>query len=315
MSREEVTRRDFLRRALGATLAACGLSGMAGLRSPESVEAAAPSGPTIAAAAGKEPAGGLRPAGLVRAAVEALGGMGRFVRQGARVLVKPNIAWARKPEQAATTNPEVVAEIVRLCKSAGAREVKVVDHALDRPDALVLRMTGIREAAEKAGATVSLASSAALYERVNLRRGKALRSADVLRDLRRADVFINVPIAKVHGTTGLTLGCKNLMGTVWDRGAWHGSASLDQAIADYAAEIRPHLVILDAVRILLTNGPTGPGRTEDRGMVVAGTDPLAVDAYGATLFGRQPRDVGHLARAYEMGVGEINLDRIRIKYV
>jgi len=308
MNRDEMTRRDFIKWALGVGLAGYVCAELAGVGSFEASGAEA-AGPVIAVASKRDPAG------LVRAAVEALGGMGKFVRPGAKVVVKPNIGWACRPEQAATTNPEVVAEVVRLCKKAGAREVKVTDHPVDRPEALVLAMTGIRDAAERAGARVSLASSAAEFEGVRLRRGKVLKSADVLRDIRRADVFINVPIAKVHGTTELTLGCKNLMGTVWDRGAWHSSPSLDQCIADYAAEIRPHLVILDAVRILLTNGPKGPGRTEDRGLVIAGRDPLAVDAYGATLFGRRAEEIEHLKRAHEMGVGEINLKRVTVKHV
>jgi uncharacterized protein (DUF362 family) len=309
MSRDELTRRDFIRRALGLGLGGYALGELAGLgpSAPEAAEAA--SGPTIAVASERDPAG------LVRAAVDALGGMGKFVKRGAAVLVKPNIGWARKPEHAATTNPEVVAEVVRLCKKAGAREVRVTDHPVDRPEALLLEMTGIRQAVAGAGARVSLASSVAQFERVKLPRGRVLKTADVLRDLRRADVFINVPIAKVHNSTGLTLSLKNLMGTVWDRGAWHGSASLHQAIADYAVEIRPHLVILDAVRILLTNGPKGPGRTEDKGIVVAGTDQVAVDAYTSTLFGRRPEQIEHIRRAHEMGVGEINLKRVTIKHV
>ena len=305
-----MTRREFMRRALTLGLAAYGVSelgGIAGLEGLPPAEGAA--GPTVVVASKRDPAG------LVRAAVEALGGMRKFVKRGATVLVKPNIAWARKPEQAATTNPEVVAEIVRLCKQAGAREVKVMDHAVDRADALILRMSGIKAAAEKAGARVSMASSAALYEKVQLRRAKVLKSTEVLRDLRRADVFINVPIAKVHGQTDVTLGCKNLMGTAFDRGSWHGSASLDQCIADFAAEFRPDLVILDAVRILLSNGPKGPGRTESPGIVAAGTDPLAVDAYGTTLLGQQAQRVEHLRRAYEMGVGEIDLERVKVKHV
>jgi uncharacterized protein (DUF362 family) len=241
--------------------------------------------------------------------------MGRFVKKGDVVLIKPNIGWARRPEVAATTNPEIVAEIARLCKQAGAREIKIMDHAVDRPDALVLQITGLEEAAKKSGARASLASNLALYEKLNLKRGKALKTVDVMRDLRRADVVINVPIAKVHSSTGLTLGLKNMMGTVWDRGAFHSSESLDQAIADYAAEVKPHLVILDAVRVLLTNGPGGPGRTADKGIVVAGSDPLAVDAYGATLFGRKPEEIGHLRRAHAMGVGEIDLRRITVKNV
>lgn len=304
MMREELTRRGFLR---GAAAAGVAVAGFGELMAELSAEAAA--GPTIAVASKHDPAG------LVRASVRALGGMGKFVKKGASVLVKPNIGWARKPEQAATTNPEVVAEIVRLCKQAGAREVRVMDHAVDRPDALVLKMTGIQQAAGAAGARVSLASSPVLYERVKIRKGRVLKWANVMRDLRRSDVVINVPIAKVHSQAGLTFGVKNMMGTVWDRGAFHSSESLDQAIADYATEIRPSLVIVDAIRVLLTNGPKGPGKTADKGIVVAGTDPVAVDAYAATLFGWKPERVGHLKAAHRAGVGEIDLGRITIKHV
>jgi len=310
MDDKDMTRRDFLRRAAEIGVGAWGLSkigDVVGLTGVPEAEAAA--GPTIAVASKREAAA------LVRAAVDAMGGIKKFVKPRATVLVKPNIAWARRPEQAATTNPDVVAEIVRMCRQAGAREVKVIDHAIDRPDSLLLRMTGIGPAAAGAGAKVMLASSAAGYERVSLKRAKVLKSAAVLRDLRRADVFINVPIAKVHSATELTLGLKNLMGTVWDRGAWHASTSLEQCIADYAAEFKPHLTILDATRILLSNGPKGPGKTEERGLVVAGVDPLAVDAYATTLFGRSPDRVGHLARAHAAGVGEIDLKRITVKDV
>jgi len=149
---------------------------------------------------------------------------------------------------------------------------------------------------------------------MDLPRAKVLKSADVLREVRRADVFINVPIAKVHSGTTVTLGCKNLMGVVWDRGAWHRT-DLDQCIADFAAEVKPHLVVLDAIRTLLTNGPKGPGQTASPGMVVAGTDPLAVDAYGTTILGRKPQDIGHLRLASAAGVGEIRLDRVKVKHV
>jgi uncharacterized protein (DUF362 family) len=300
---DSVTRREFLKRAAALGVGALGVGNLLG-----GTQAEAAPGPTIAVASKKSPAE------LARASIQAIGGIGKFVREGQRVLVKPNIGWARRPDQAATTNPHVVAEIVRLCKQAGAREIRVMDHAVDRPDSLVLRMTEM-SAAEAAGARVDLASSMALYEKVTLAKGKALRSTQVLRDLRRADVYINVAIAKVHSSTGLTLGIKNQLGVVWDRGAFHQSRSLDQAVADLATAVRPDLVILDAVRILLTNGPKGPGKTKDTGVVVAGVEPLAVDAYGATLFGKKAQQIGHLKRAHEMGVGEIDLARITVKHV
>jgi len=310
MSKDGISRREFMKRAAALGLSAYGLSRLGVFGAAEAgASAEAASGPTLVVASN-------RPAAeLVRAAVQGLGGMQRFVSRGDSVLVKPNIAWARRPEQGATTSPEIVAEVVRLCLQAGASQVKVMDHAVDRPDALLLRMTGIGPAAEAAGATVRMASSQAMYQSMSLPRGRVLRSAEVLRDLQRADVFINVPIAKVHGSTGLTLGCKNLMGVVWDRGAWHGSESLDQCLADFAAHVRPDLVILDALRTLMSNGPKGPGRLEEHNMVVAGSDPLAVDAFGATLFNRRADQVEHLTRAHALGVGEIDLERVRIQRV
>jgi uncharacterized protein (DUF362 family) len=307
MTRREITRREFFRRAAAAGLVAYGAAKLSGLDGIPEAEAATP--PTIVVASRKEPAE------LVRAAVDALGGMKKFVKPGDTVVLKPNIAWARKPEQAANTNPEVVAEVVRLCKAAGAREVKVIDHLIDPGEAAVLKMSGIGPAAQAAGARVISAGSLAMYQRVSIRSGKVLRTADVLRDLMRADVWINLPIAKVHSATGVTLGCKNLMGVVWDRGAWHQSASLDQCIADFAAQFRPKLVLLDANRVLLTNGPKGPGKTASPGIVVAGTDPLAVDSFGVTLLGRKPQDIGHIRLAYAAGVGEMRLDRIKVRNV
>jgi uncharacterized protein (DUF362 family) len=309
MSEDRITRREFMKRAVALGVAAYGLSGRDGLLDSESLAEAAGK-PTIVVSAKSHD-----PAALARAAIDGLGGMRRFVKKGNVVVVKPNIGWNRKPEHAANTNPQVVAEIVRLCKQAGAREVKVLDHPVDQPESAVMRASGIAEAAEKAGGRVLPASSRAMYGSVRLRRGKALRSAEVLKDITRADVFINLPIAKVHGATGVTLGCKNLMGAVWDRGAWHDSASLDQCIADFASEVRPDLIVLDAVRVLLTNGPKGPGRTKDLFTIVAGTDAVAVDAYGATLLSRKPEQIGHLRLAAEMGIGEIDLKRVTIKHV
>lgn len=300
-----LTRRDFLKQAAALGLAATAL-GELGF---DAITSEAASGPVLAVASKGDPAT------LTRAAVNALGGMRAFVKKGDVVLVKPNIGWARKPNQAATTNPEVVAEIVRLCREAGAREVKVMDHPVDQPDALVLRITGIERPAKQAGAKVLLATSAAMYQQVKLRKGKVLKSAEVLRDLLRADVFINVPIAKVHSSTGLTLGLKNLLGVVWNRGACHNSSSLDQAIVDLAAQFKPKLTLLDANRILLTNGPKGPGKTEERGLVIAGTDPVAVDAYGATLFKMKPDVIGHLKLAAAAGLGQLDLKRVTIRHV
>jgi len=303
---EGLSRKDFLR------LAAAGLGALAleklGFGLDAVAEAAEAGKPVITVAKNQTPAA------LTRAAVDALGGMKRFVRPGSKVVIKPNAGWQIEPKYAATTNPAIVTEVIRLCKQAGARSIKVMDHPVDGPDELTFTRNGIKQAVEKAGARMIGGRSASLYKDIRLPRGKVLKSSQVLRDVIEADVFINVPIAKVHTAVPLTLGLKNLMGVTFDRGAWHNSPDLNQAIADYAAVVRPHLTIMDAYRILLTNGPKGPGQTRDAKMVIAGIDPVAVDAYTAqACFNMPPSRLSYLILAKAAGVGEMDLRKITVK--
>ena len=127
-------------------------------------------------------------------------------------------------------------------------------------------------------------------------------------------MFINIPIAKHHSATDVTLSMKNLMGINWNRVYFHQNG-LHQAIADLNTVVRQDLIIMDANRILLTNGPSGPGQTRDEKMVIAGTNPVTVDAYTVTLFDRKPEEIGHIQYAYELGMGEIDTDKLNIKEV
>ncbi len=263
---------------------------------------------TLAVATGKDPGK------LTRNAVEALGGMGKLVKKGDFVVIKPNIAWNQPPEVGATTNPAVVAELVKMCKESGASRILVIDHIIDKPSEMVLGLTGIGAACQAAGADVTTAQNESDYRTVEIPKGKAIKSDTCIKDLLKADVFINAPIAKTHDMTKVTLGLKNLMGCMWDRQAWHQN-SLDQSIADYVTAIKPDLTVLDANRIMLTGGPKGPGKTKDVGKVIAGVDPVAVDAYGATLFDMKAEDIKHIKLAAEMGAGEIDLAKMTIKNV
>lgn len=304
----KIDRREFLAALAGAGAAlfvgGCSSDRKADARTP------APRSPRFEATK-LAVASGTEPAKITRAAVDALGGMGKLVKRGDFVVIKPNIAWNQPPDVAATTNPAVVGEIVKMCKEAGAGRVLVLDHVIDKPAEMVLGLTGIMAAGKATGADVIAVQNESDYRPVDIPKGKAIRSDTCIKDILDADVFINVPVAKVHNATRVTLGMKNLMGCIWDRQAWHANA-LDQCIADYATAIRPDLTILDANRILLTGGPKGPGKTKDVGQVVAGVDPVAIDAYGATLFGLDPGEVGHIRLAHELGAGELDLDKLNI---
>lgn len=251
------------------------------------------------------------PGVITRAAIASLGGMKRFVTRGDRVVVKPNIGWDRTPELAACTNPEVIKTIVELCFEAGAKEVTVMDNTTNQAQRCYAR-SGIAEAAKSAGAKVPYVNPFRL-KKMSL-GGQWLKEWEVYTDFIEADKLINVPIAKHHSLSRLTLGMKNWLGAIGgSRNQLH--QRLDEAMVDLAAFFQPELTILDAYRILLRNGPQG-GRISDTRLqksVVAGTDPVAVDTLGATFFGLQPRDLPYLEIARLRGLGETNLEKVRFE--
>jgi len=255
---------------------------------------------------------GPAPDRIVRAAVDALGGIRRFIAKGDVVVVKPNIGWDRKPEQAATTNPEVVATLVRLCLEAGAAKVKVFDRTCNDPRRCYVQ-SGIEAAARAAGAEVSFVDERRFRE-VKIPGGVAVQSWPIYIDLLEADKVISAPIAKHHGLARLTLAHKNWMGVMGEnRGRIH--QRLDVTLVDISTVIRPSLVLLDAVRVLTANGPQGGslGDVKRLDTVIAGTDPVAIDAYGATLFGLTGADLGCVREGARRGLGVMDLGRLTIR--
>ena len=246
------------------------------------------------------------PANLVRKAVAALGGIGLFISKGDRVVIKPNVGWDRTPEQAANTNPEAVAEMVRLCLAAGAEEVVVTDVTCNDPRRTFLR-SGIQEAAGNAGAKGFPYTDDDFVE-VDL-GGKLLSVWPVLKYILDADKLINMPIVKHHGFTRATLGMKNFYGIIGGRrNQLH--QKIDQSIVDLANFVRPTLVVTDCYRALMRNGPQGGSINDvkEYRTVVAGTDQVAVDAYAVRFLDLEPHDVGHIVLAESSGLGSMQLD-------
>ncbi len=303
---DKFTRREFFRRAgiVGAATYGLTFAGDELLGILEEAEAAG-SMLSIASSGSIE--------AKVKKAIDGLGGIGKFVKKGKSVVIKPNLAWARSPEHAANTNPQVLAAIIKLCKQAGAGRITVVEHTCDNWST-ALEMNGGKKVCADNKVRLVSAHGKGMYEPVKIPRGKILKADECVREILDADCFINVPIAKVHGASGMTASMKNLMGTNWDRQNWHRKG-LDQCIADYASAVKADLIILDAVRILLTGGPKGPGKTKDVGQIVAATDPVALDAYAAQLLGKKPTTVGHIVAASKLGLGQIDLKKVTQKKV
>jgi uncharacterized protein (DUF362 family) len=251
------------------------------------------------------------PARITKEAVSVLGGMTKFVAKGDKVLIKPNIGWDRTPNLAACTNPDVVRAIVEMCFEAGAKEVKVLDNPCNPARRTYIR-SGISKAAKDAGAEVPYPNDHKL-KKVPL-NGEHLKEWEVYSDFLETDKIINVPIAKHHSLSRVTLGMKNWLGALGgNRNQLH--QGLDYAMVDLAAYFKPVLTVLDAYRVLFRNGPQG-GRLSDvkeTKTVVAGVDYVAVDALGATFLDVVPSELPFLKIAQERGLGEFNLENLTIE--
>ena len=251
------------------------------------------------------------PPGMVRKLLEPWGGISHFVKKGARVVIKPNAAWERTPAQAANTNPGLVTEVIRLCREAGAGSILVAENPCDRYEGS-FRISGIEEAVNKAGVRMKPMVEKSDFIDVKIEKGVVLKEASVGKVILDADVLINMPVAKTHGSAVLTMAMKNHMGTVFDRWAMH-KAGLHQAIADLASFVRPTLNIMDAMKIMTDRGPKGPGPLLNKKMLAASTDQVALDAFGATLFGMTWKDIPYIVRAQEMGVGVADPKLIEVR--
>jgi uncharacterized protein (DUF362 family) len=255
---------------------------------------------------------GGEPRELVQRALEDLGGIRRFVSRQDVVVLKPNIAWDRTPEQAANTNPEVVAEVVRQCWQAGAKRVIVTDVSCNEPRRCFQR-SGIQAAARAEGAEVVLPDPE-LFREVDL-GGVVLKSWSIFTPFLEADKIINLPIAKHHELTGVTLGMKNWYGILGgQRNRLH--QQIHQSLADLASFMLPTVTLLDGYRILLRNGPTG-GNPEDVALkktMVAGTDPVALDAWVAKAWWNlDPEHLPYLQMAANRGLGTVDFESLPVK--
>ncbi|MGE5894168.1 MAG: DUF362 domain-containing protein [bacterium] len=256
---------------------------------------------------------GSSPEMITKAAIDALGGMKKFISRGDIVVIKPNIAWDRLPEHAADTNPEVVGTVVRLCFDAGAKRVKVFDRTVNDPRRCYVQ-SGIEAAARSAGAEVGYVDDRKFKE-MSI-KGEALKEWPLYTEVFESDKVINIPIAKHHGLAKLTMSMKNWMGVMGgSRRVIH--QKLDESLVDLSRHIKPTLTILDAVRILTANGPQGGDTGDVRKLdtVIAGVDQVAIDSYGATLFGMKGSDLGFVRIGHQMGLGTMDLSKLTIKKI
>jgi uncharacterized protein (DUF362 family) len=241
--------------------------------------------------------------------------MERFVADGQDVIIKPNICVDYRPyEYAATTNPIVVGTLVEMCLRAGARRVRVMDHPFGGSAESAYAQSGIGQAVAESGGKMEVMHPAKFAE-TPIPMGKDIETWPVYQEILKADVVIDVPIAKHHSLARLTLAGKNLMGVVPNPSGLH--RNLPQRIADIVSLVRPTLTVVDAVRTLMAHGPTGGNLDDVRltNTVIASHDIVAADAYAATLFDMRGGDIGYVKAAADMGLGSLDLDALDIEEV
>ena len=307
-------RRDFFKSAAVVGLASIFKPGTLAASTTAASKISVQTGVDMVAVMGGEPE-----IMLIKAMKE-LGGIGKYGKKGQKVVIKPNIGWDKKPEMAANTNPELVGALIKLCKSAGAAEVLVFDHTCQDWQKCYTN-SGIKAAVEKAGGKMVPGNDESYYREVQVPKGVQLKTAKIHKAILDCDVWFNVPVLKHHGGAKNSISMKNLMGIVWDRQFFH-SHDLHQCIADSATIYKkPALNIVDAYRIMKSNGPQGKTEADAVTLksLIISPDFVAADTAAMKMFAQvQPTniaDVRYIAMAEKLKVGTQHLDKLNVKRI
>ncbi|GHT75471.1 hypothetical protein AGMMS50262_10880 [Bacteroidia bacterium] len=263
---------------------------------------------------------GGEPAALLQRALKEMGGIGKYVKKGQSVVIKPNIGWDKRPDFAANTNPELVGELVKQCMSAGAKKVTVFDHTCDNWQKCYTN-SGIKEAVEAAGGVIVPANDASYYKPVTLPQAMQLKKTTIHQALLEADVWFNVPVLKNHGGAKMSIAMKNYMGIVDDRGFFH-SNDLQQCIADVCTwNKKPALNIIDAYRCMRKNGPQGRSVSDTSVLktIIVSPNIVAADTAAIGLFNQVEKmdivEVGHIANGEKLKLGTQKIDKLNVKRI
>ena len=306
-------RRDFLK--TGAIASAALSLNFDGLQAALSKnEIAVEKIPDLVAVMGGEPDA------MLEKALEALGGIKKYIKKGQNIVIKPNIGWDRTPELGANTNPTLVKTLVKMCLDAGAKKVTVFDHTCDNWQKCYDK-SGIAEAVKAAGGIIVPGNDEVYYKEVSIPSGTNLKKAKIHEALLEADAWINVPVLKNHGGAKMTIAMKNYMGIVWDRPFFH-SNDLQQCIADICTwDKKPVLNIVDAYRVMRQNGPQGKSDSDVSLLktLIISPDIVAIDTAAIRFFNQVEKmdlsAVGHIGKGEALKLGTTDLDKLTIKRI
>jgi len=310
---KKISRRQFIGRFAGLAVGSLAVPGLV-RAAAEAATTSSPGLPDILVVKNGPPAE------MVRKVIDRFGGIGSFVKKGAKVVLKPNMTWALPPGQSGNTHPEIAKVLAELVMKAEPKEVIALDNPLRKG---AFEISGVQAALEAVeGVKVLKTEREEFYRKVNIPRGKVIKEPIfVSKDILDADVIFNLPNAKSHGSTVVTFGLKNWMGVIYDRQYFHREG-LHECIAELATLVKPSLVIVDATRIMPWGGPNNqnPAASRQLDMLIAGKDQLAVDAYCVGISEWQnrrwkPQEITQLRYAAELGVGRIDVEKLKVEAI
>lgn len=246
----------------------------------------------------------------LRLAIKVLGGMEVFVKTGDRVLLKVNAAFASPPALSATTHPQIISETARMCFAAGAASVTVTDNPINDP-ASCFALTGIEQAARSSGAKLILPREH-FFKPTTVQGGKLISNWPLFYEpFRYINKVIGIAPVKDHHRSGASLTMKNWYGLLGGRrNIFH--QDIHTIIKELAMMVKPSLVILDGTTSMMSNGPTGGSLSDLKrtNTMIAATDQVAADAFGATLLDKAAQDLAFIANAEAAGVGTADYRRL-----
>ncbi len=264
---------------------------------------------------------GSNPATMTRAAVDKLGGMTRFVKTGAKVVIKPNMSFASGPQFASNTHPAIVSEVAKMCAEAGASRISILDNVLQNPQDCLSYSKIPEQCQTIPNTSVRVIKEQRLFREVKVEKGALIKSMGVASEVLDADVLIAVPVGKTHSVAGVSLSMKGMMGLIFDndRRTFHTNG-IHESIVDMVTVLKPHLVVIDGTRILASGGPTGPGEVLPLNVIIASTDMVSADAQMVTLgtwYGKKlkPNEVKYINIAAERGLGRMDLDKLNVRNI
>ncbi|MDR2462856.1 MAG: DUF362 domain-containing protein [Verrucomicrobiales bacterium] len=313
------SRRDFIKQGF-AVGAAFSLADLSGFFSREASAQTAADSQLLAGPDGKPYLVAVRDGdrkAMLDRAIEALGGIGAFVKRGQTVVLKPNIGWDVPPELGANTHPDIVGRLTELCLAAGAASVSVFDHTCDNWEKAYAN-SGIKAAVEHAGGKMIPGNDETYYREVTINGSDKLSKLKVHQLILDSDVWVNIPVLKHHGGATMSSAMKNHMGIIWDRGYWHKN-DLDQCIADFIRHNRaPALNITDAYHPMMRNGPRGKSADDlipNVRTLLASRDQVAIDAAGAKILGHTEDGINYVKIAAATNLGRCDLSNLQIERI